>query len=203
MQGVSFFFKETLRREVGRQEREAAAARGEARTAEARALQLQRLVDAQAEYVTKQIKEYVVAFARVTINKKGTADTLRTDVEPRWLSRKLRELELRTSAAPHGERDSFVDEGADESRAELRARLSEAERLVRRLRADADRQRREVLASAADGVTNLLFDGAHATQAHVCHARQRQPRPDNALAGRRALALWGPKRGPVRGRVQA
>ncbi|CAG5038352.1 unnamed protein product [Parnassius apollo] len=38
-----------LRREVGRLEREAAAARGEARAAEARALQLQRLLDAQAE----------------------------------------------------------------------------------------------------------------------------------------------------------
>ncbi|XP_026331484.1 uncharacterized protein LOC113238857 [Hyposmocoma kahamanoa] len=118
--------EEALRREVARQEREAAAARGEARSAEARALQLQRLVDAQAE--------------------------------------KLRELELQ---ARGGEREGPGAADADESRAELRARLAEAERLVRRLRADADRQRREVLAEAADGVTNLLFDGAHARQAHL------------------------------------
>lgn len=79
---------------------------------------------------------------------------------------------MKTSTVTHGgEHESLVEDGADESRAELRARLAEAERLVRRLRADADRQRREVLASAADGVTNLLFDGAHARQAHVCHAR--------------------------------
>ncbi|KAI8436430.1 hypothetical protein MSG28_010018, partial [Choristoneura fumiferana] len=50
------------------------------------------------------------------------------------------------------------------SRAELRARLADAERLVRRLRGDADRQRREVHAGA---VTNLLFDGAHAQEAHL------------------------------------
>lgn len=45
-----FCFKETnLKRDVSRLEREAAAARSEARAAEARALQLQRLLDAQAE----------------------------------------------------------------------------------------------------------------------------------------------------------
>ncbi|CAH2233853.1 jg24035 [Pararge aegeria aegeria] len=41
--------EDKLRVEVGRLEKEAGAARGEARAAEARALQLQRLVDAQAE----------------------------------------------------------------------------------------------------------------------------------------------------------
>ncbi|KAL0839162.1 hypothetical protein ABMA28_017130 [Loxostege sticticalis] len=47
-----FCFKETnLKRDVSRLEREAAAARSEARAAEARALQLQRLLDAQAEKI--------------------------------------------------------------------------------------------------------------------------------------------------------
>lgn len=69
------------------------------------------------------------------------------------------------------DREAALSPGAAETRAELRARLSEAERLVRRLRADAERQRREVLAAAAGGaVTNLLFDGAAARHAHVCHA---------------------------------
>ncbi|XP_059045720.1 uncharacterized protein LOC131841418 isoform X2 [Achroia grisella] len=119
-----------LKREVGRLEREAAAARGEARAAEARALQLQRLVDAQAE--------------------------------------KLRELETKKCSACHEGEGRLEDEAAEESRAELRARLAEAERLVRRLRGDAERQRREVLAAAAGGaVTNLLFDGAAARHAHL------------------------------------
>ncbi|XP_048478572.1 coiled-coil domain-containing protein 74A isoform X2 [Plutella xylostella] len=87
-----------LKQEISRLEREAAAARGAARAAEARALQLQTLVDAQAE--------------------------------------KIREL---TAAASHN-----PPEGGDESRAELRARLADAERLVRRLRGDAERQRREL-----------------------------------------------------------
>ncbi|XP_059045719.1 uncharacterized protein LOC131841418 isoform X1 [Achroia grisella] len=95
-----------LKREVGRLEREAAAARGEARAAEARALQLQRLVDAQAE--------------------------------------KLRELETKKCSACHEGEGRLEDEAAEESRAELRARLAEAERLVRRLRGDAERQRREL-----------------------------------------------------------
>ncbi|XP_047991896.1 coiled-coil domain-containing protein 74B-like isoform X3 [Leguminivora glycinivorella] len=84
-----------LKAEVSRLEREASAARGEARAAEARALQLQRLVDAQTE--------------------------------------KLKSLSLGPCACE-----------ASESRAELRARLSDAERLVRRLRGDAERQRREL-----------------------------------------------------------
>ncbi|XP_063364087.1 coiled-coil domain-containing protein 74B-like isoform X3 [Cydia amplana] len=84
-----------LKAEVSRLEREAAAARGEARAAEARALQLQRLVDAQTE--------------------------------------KLKSLSIGPCACE-----------ASESRAELRARLSDAERLVRRLRGDAERQRREL-----------------------------------------------------------
>ncbi|XP_052741265.1 uncharacterized protein LOC112047711 isoform X2 [Bicyclus anynana] len=116
--------EEKLRQEVGRLEKEAAAARGEARAAEARALQLQRLVDAQAE--------------------------------------KLRELEVRESS---GDASGGGEDGSSESRAELRLRLAEAERLVRRLRADAERQRREVLGGA--GVTNLLFDGAAARHAHL------------------------------------
>ncbi|XP_039753402.1 uncharacterized protein LOC120628839 isoform X2 [Pararge aegeria] len=116
--------EDKLRVEVGRLEKEAGAARGEARAAEARALQLQRLVDAQAE--------------------------------------KLRELELRSGGSEAG---GSGDDGSAESRAELRLRLAEAERLVRRLRADAERQRREVLGGA--GVTNLLFDGAAARHAHL------------------------------------
>ncbi|CAH2096580.1 unnamed protein product [Euphydryas editha] len=132
--------EEKLRKEVSRAEREAAAARGEARAAEARALQLQRLVDEQAQ--------------------------------------KLRELESRCegSAGGGGTGGAGVAGGtvgaaaageaeAEESRAELRMRLAEAERLVRRLRADAERQRREVLGGA--GVTNLLFDGAAARHAHL------------------------------------
>ncbi|XP_069359750.1 uncharacterized protein [Maniola hyperantus] len=118
--------EEKLRKEVDRLEKEAAAARGEARAAEARAVQLQRLLDAQAE--------------------------------------KLRELELRGSAEGGGAGGGGED-GSPESRAELRLRLAEAERLVRRLRADAERQRREVLGGA--GVTNLLFDGAAARHAHL------------------------------------
>ncbi|XP_061715854.1 coiled-coil domain-containing protein 74A-like isoform X6 [Cydia pomonella] len=102
-----------LKAEVSRLEREAAAARGEARAAEARALQLQRLVDAQTE--------------------------------------KLKSLSLGPCACE-----------ASESRAELRARLSDAERLVRRLRGDAERQRREV--HTGGSVTNLLFDGAQHLQ---------------------------------------
>ncbi|KAM3962593.1 LOW QUALITY PROTEIN: uncharacterized protein ACR2FA_003219 [Aphomia sociella] len=117
-----------LKREVSRQEREAAAARGEARAAEARALQLQRLVDAQAE--------------------------------------KVRELESRTCSVCHSA-GAAEAAGAAESRAELRARLAEAERLVRRLRGDAERQRREVLAAGGGAVTNLLFDGAAARHAHL------------------------------------
>ncbi|GBP33861.1 Coiled-coil domain-containing protein 74A [Eumeta japonica] len=113
-----------LRREVGRLEQEAAAARGEARAAEARALQLQRLVDAQAE--------------------------------------KIRELELGSREVREVAGGSAAVE--EESSAELRARLADAERLVRRLRSDAERQRREVLAG---GVTNLLFDDAAAQAAHV------------------------------------
>ncbi|XP_026735151.1 uncharacterized protein LOC113499028 isoform X2 [Trichoplusia ni] len=85
-----------LKREVTRLEREASVARGEAKSAEARAEQLQKLVDAQTE--------------------------------------KLRALETRSPCGC----------GAAESRGELRARLGEAERLVRRLRADAERQRREL-----------------------------------------------------------
>lgn len=47
---TSFAIKEAnLKREVSRLEKEAAAARSEARAAEARALQLQRMLDAQAE----------------------------------------------------------------------------------------------------------------------------------------------------------
>ncbi|XP_045772832.1 uncharacterized protein LOC123872547 isoform X2 [Maniola jurtina] len=124
--------EEKLRKEVERLEKEAAAARGEARAAEARALQLQRLLDAQAE--------------------------------------KLRELELRGPAEGGGAGGGGGgagggEDGSPESRAELRLRLAEAERLVRRLRADAERQRREVLGGA--GVTNLLFDGAAARHAHL------------------------------------
>ncbi|KAJ8721803.1 hypothetical protein PYW08_004205 [Mythimna loreyi] len=115
-----------LKREVTRLEQEASTARSEAKAAEARAVQLQILVDAQTE--------------------------------------KIRLLEV-ASAAPcatcHG------DSCPAESRAELRARLCEAERLVRRLRADAERQRREVLAPAGGAVTNLLFDGAAARSAHL------------------------------------
>ncbi|XP_028168925.1 coiled-coil domain-containing protein 92-like isoform X3 [Ostrinia furnacalis] len=120
-----------LKREVTRLEREAAAARSEARAAEARALQLQRLLDAQTE--------------------------------------KMRELESQQcSTCLSSERAAALSPGAAETRAELRARLSDAERLVRRLRADAERQRREVLAAAAGGaVTNLLFDGAAARHAHL------------------------------------
>ncbi|CAH0585963.1 unnamed protein product [Chrysodeixis includens] len=90
-----------LKREVTRLEREASVARGETKTAEARADQLQRLVDAQTE--------------------------------------KLRELEVKASSCSCGAAGP-----AAESRGELRARLGEAERLVRRLRADAERQRREL-----------------------------------------------------------
>ncbi|XP_047029677.1 uncharacterized protein LOC124637348 isoform X3 [Helicoverpa zea] len=65
---------------------------------------------------------------------------------------KLRALEVSQCASCGSEGGA-----AQESRAELRARLGEAERLVRRLRADAERQRREVPPGGA--VTNLLFDG--------------------------------------------
>nr|XP_026492128.1 uncharacterized protein LOC113397824 isoform X2 [Vanessa tameamea] len=100
--------EEKLRKDVSRAEREAAAARGEARAAEARALQLQRLVDAQAQ--------------------------------------KVRDLESRREGEPGGAGAGGAGgaDGAEESRAELRLRLAEAERLVRRLRADAERQRREL-----------------------------------------------------------
>ncbi|CAG9786495.1 unnamed protein product [Diatraea saccharalis] len=132
-----------LKREVSRLEREAAAARSEARAAEARALQLQRILDAQTE--------------------------------------KIRSLESRTCASEAEAEAERLSPGAAESRAELRARLGEAERLVRRLRADADRQRREVLAAAAGGaVTNLLFDGAAARHAHVCHITAMGATPHGA-----------------------
>ncbi|XP_050675858.1 uncharacterized protein LOC126972822 isoform X1 [Leptidea sinapis] len=80
---------------------------------------------------------------------------------------KLEELE------GQGQTEANDGRAAEEvSRAELRARLGEAERLVRRLRADAERQRREVggagaAASAGAGVTNLLFDSAAAHHAHL------------------------------------
>lgn len=80
----------------------------------------------------------------------------------------MRELELRPEApatVSAGGAGAGGGGEAEESRAELRLRLAEAERLVRRLRADAERQRREVLGGA--GVTNLLFDGAAARHAHV------------------------------------
>ncbi|CAH0715875.1 unnamed protein product, partial [Brenthis ino] len=130
--------EEKLRKEVSRLEKEAAAARGEARAAEARALQLQKLVDAQTEYV------HILLLYSITSNLSST-------------ELKLREAEARAPAA--------AEAGAEEGRAELRLRLAEAERLVRRLRADAERQRREVLGGA--GVTNLLFDGAAARHAHL------------------------------------
>ncbi|XP_022814175.1 uncharacterized protein LOC111347982 isoform X2 [Spodoptera litura] len=91
-----------LKREVSRLEQEASTARSEAKAAEARALQLQMLVDAQTE--------------------------------------KLRSLEVSSACSCGGAEGAC----APESRAELRARLGEAERLVRRLRADAERQRREL-----------------------------------------------------------
>lgn len=91
-----------LKREVTRLEQEASTARSEAKAAEARALQLQLLVDAQTE--------------------------------------KLRSLEVSSACSCGGAEGAC----APESRAELRARLGEAERLVRRLRADAERQRREL-----------------------------------------------------------
>ncbi|XP_045518204.1 uncharacterized protein LOC123710394 isoform X3 [Pieris brassicae] len=106
----------SLRREVERLEREAAAARAEATACSHDLLGLQRLVDEQAN--------------------------------------KLRSLEEEATESEEGE-----------SAGALRARLGEAERLVRRLRADAERQRREVLGGA--GVTNLLFDGAPAHHAHL------------------------------------
>ncbi|CAH0715876.1 unnamed protein product, partial [Brenthis ino] len=109
--------EEKLRKEVSRLEKEAAAARGEARAAEARALQLQKLVDAQTEYV------HILLLYSITSNLSST-------------ELKLREAEARAPAA--------AEAGAEEGRAELRLRLAEAERLVRRLRADAERQRREL-----------------------------------------------------------
>ncbi|XP_068633397.1 uncharacterized protein [Battus philenor] len=118
---------QSLRAEVCRLEREAATARVEARAAEARAQQLQRLLDAQTE--------------------------------------KLRSVESNC-----GEQAGEEGEGGAESRGSLRARLADAERLVRRLRGDAERQRREVLGGAAPAggaVTNLLFDGAAARHAHL------------------------------------
>ncbi|XP_068633396.1 uncharacterized protein [Battus philenor] len=92
---------QSLRAEVCRLEREAATARVEARAAEARAQQLQRLLDAQTE--------------------------------------KLRSVESNC-----GEQAGEEGEGGAESRGSLRARLADAERLVRRLRGDAERQRREL-----------------------------------------------------------
>ncbi|XP_047504012.1 uncharacterized protein LOC125049042 isoform X3 [Pieris napi] len=85
----------SLRREVERLEKEAAAARGEATACAHDLLRLQRLVDEQAN--------------------------------------KLRSLEEEATENEEGE-----------SAGALRARLGEAERLVRRLRADAERQRREL-----------------------------------------------------------
>ncbi|KAL4705196.1 hypothetical protein ACJJTC_013996 [Scirpophaga incertulas] len=100
-----------LKRDIIRLELEAGTARCEARAAEARALQLQRLLDAQKE--------------------------------------RVRELEAGSRAAcgcaaEAAAAAAAADGDAAESRAELRARLADAERLVRRLRADADRQRREL-----------------------------------------------------------
>ncbi|XP_045536375.1 uncharacterized protein LOC106719738 isoform X2 [Papilio machaon] len=131
---------QSLRVDVCRLEREAAAARGEARAAEARALQLQKQLDA--------------------------------------LTEKLKTLECRSGegeggAEPEGGAGAGGGGGGGESRGTLRARLADAERLVRRLRGDAERQRREVLAGAAaaaapgGAVTNLLFDGAAARHAHL------------------------------------
>lgn len=97
-----------LKREVARLEHEATSARSDTRTAEAKVLQLQTLIDAQTE--------------------------------------KLRVLELKpcTCAVASAEADAAATAEEDTSRAELRARLAEAERLVRRLRGDAERQRREL-----------------------------------------------------------
>lgn len=60
-----------------------------------------------------------------------------------------------------------IDGGEEAGR--LQTRLEEAERLVRRLRAETDEQRREVLAPAicpqrvtSQGVTNLLFESSPA-----------------------------------------
>ncbi|CAG9562224.1 unnamed protein product [Danaus chrysippus] len=125
--------EERLRKEVSRLEREASVARGEARAAGVREIQLQRMLDEQTE--------------------------------------KLRELELRQAGGVSSAGGAGA--GEEESRAELRVRLAEAERLVRRLRADAERQRREVLGGA--GVTNLLFDGAAARHAHVRYQRGMTP----------------------------
>ncbi|KPI99325.1 PREDICTED: uncharacterized protein LOC106115411 [Papilio xuthus] len=95
------------------------------------------------------------------------------------LTVKLKTLDCR-SGEGEGEGGGEAESGAGggsggggESRGTLRARLADAERLVRRLRGDAERQRREVHAGAAaaaapgGAVTNLLFDGAAARHAHL------------------------------------
>lgn len=85
--------------------------------------------------------------------------------------------------------------GGGESRGTLRARLADAERLVRRLRGDAERQRREVLAGAAaaaapgGAVTNLLFDGAAARHAHVRRTPQRAHTSRPNVNAKRCVAL--------------
>ncbi|CAH2048355.1 unnamed protein product, partial [Iphiclides podalirius] len=144
-----------LRAEVCRLEREAAAARGEARAAEARALQLQRLLDAQAERLRSLESRASCAGCSGSAGAAGA-----TGVSG------VAGVAGGGGAAPAG----GGAEGGPESRGELRARLADAERLVRRLRSDAERQRREVhggAAAAGGAVTNLLFDGAAATQAHL------------------------------------
>ncbi|CAG4991942.1 unnamed protein product [Colias eurytheme] len=85
---------------------------------------------------------------------------------------KLRSLEQRGASGAGGAGGSGAG-GADESRAELRARLAEAERLVRRLRGDAERQRRElqcmknslIRASGMDafGFQNFQYPHMHTT----------------------------------------
>ncbi|XP_021203129.1 uncharacterized protein LOC101746896 isoform X2 [Bombyx mori] len=91
----------SLKALVLRLEHEVAAAKEEARAAEAKAAQLQKLVDTETE--------------------------------------KLREFEAESRKCKCSQAV-----GNEETGAELRARLAEAERLVRRLRADAERQRREL-----------------------------------------------------------
>ncbi|XP_045498590.1 uncharacterized protein LOC123696462 isoform X2 [Colias croceus] len=86
---------------------------------------------------------------------------------------KLRSLEQRSAGGAGGAGGSGAGGGADESRAELRARLAEAERLVRRLRGDAERQRRElqcmknslIRASGMDafGFQNFQYPHMHTT----------------------------------------
>lgn len=136
VENVEQTLEEGIGREMARLQREASTARGEARAAEARALQLQRLLDAQAVEIREQSNKKCQVCEAAAAEGAPAAEAIEANEGRESQPSRV------CSVSHSGQSSPGSVEG--ESRAELRVRLLEAERLVRRLRAEAERARREV-----------------------------------------------------------